>query len=867
MSSGPPSEPGQATLSRGATIGRYVILGLVGRGGMGEVYAAYDPELDRKVAVKLVRVKPGAGVTVTEGRQRTLREAQAIARLSHPNVVVVYDVGTFRDQVFIAMEFVEGNTVTYWVESQPRSWQEVLKVFMAAGRGLAAAHDKGLVHRDFKPDNVMVGKNGEVRVMDFGLARQVNGSGEPDSDPGVPIRSNAAADAAEALSGPHAADPMSTMVLNQPAGAAAAETSSGPTMLDARLTRTGAMMGTPAYMAPEQFLGTGTDARTDQFSFCIALYEALYGERPFRGNTMFTLTSAVVQGDIRDAPANTKVPFWVRKVLLRGLRPKASERWSSMLELLEALGKNPSAQRRKWLTITAIPMLPIALAFGIGKTIASREPPCSGGPAKLEGIWELQGPGEPETLRKIQIRRAFMATGKGYAADVYATVSKALTTYARNWVQMHRETCEATEIQREQSSEVMDLRMTCLQERLGGLRALSNVFSEATGEVVENSVSAANSLGSLDHCADVPVLRALVKPPDDAATRSRVADLRNRLAERKAMFDAGQWRRAREGMPELIAEARSTGYKPLLAETLLRMGTMLQRANATREAEETFMQAYLAAEGSRHDEVRAEAARGLLWVVGYLGGRHAEGQHWAKLADAILQRLGGHDLMQAWLVNDLGGLLGLMGKKQEMLTAEKDALRLKEKALGSNHPDVGFSEGNIAYSLFELGKSQEALQHIDRAVEIVRKGLGTSHPDYAIVLSNRGEILNALGRFEEARQSFETAIVTLEREVGVDDRNLAYALTGIGIGWLALGNPIEAIAPLERALKIRDTDSDATKRAETKFALARALWDSGRARARARALAEGAREGLSETSEPAKKAEVEEWLANHRSKV
>ena len=164
---------GQATLARGATIGRYVVLGLVGRGGMGEVYAAYDPELDRKVAVKLLRVKPGAGVSLAEGRQRTLREAQAIARLSHPNVVVVYDVGTFSDQVFIAMEFVEGNTVTYWVQAQARSWQEVLKVFMAAGRGLAAAHEKGLVHRDFKPDNVMVGRDGQVRVMDFGLARQV----------------------------------------------------------------------------------------------------------------------------------------------------------------------------------------------------------------------------------------------------------------------------------------------------------------------------------------------------------------------------------------------------------------------------------------------------------------------------------------------------------------------------------------------------------------------------------------------------------------------------------------------------------------------------------------------------------------------
>src|SRR5499427_7508889 len=162
-----------ATLARGASIGRYIVLAMVGRGGMGEVYAAYDPELDRKVAVKLLRVKPGNGVSLSEGRQRTLREAQAIARLSHPNVVVVFDVGTFEDKVFIAMEYVEGNTLTYWLQVQQRPWKEILKVFVDAGRGLAAAHDKGLVHRDFKTDNVMISRDRHVRVMDFGLARQV----------------------------------------------------------------------------------------------------------------------------------------------------------------------------------------------------------------------------------------------------------------------------------------------------------------------------------------------------------------------------------------------------------------------------------------------------------------------------------------------------------------------------------------------------------------------------------------------------------------------------------------------------------------------------------------------------------------------
>src|SRR6188508_3371075 len=174
MSQGSSATPdhGKAALARGASIGRYVVLGLVGRGGMGEVYAAYDPELDRKVAVKLLRVKPGAGVSLLEGKQRTLREAQAIAKLSHPNVVVVFDVGTFEEKVFIAMEFLEGNTAGFWSQSQNRTWHETLKVYVAAGRGLAAAHDKGLVHRDFKPDNVMVSRDGQVRVMDFGLARQ-----------------------------------------------------------------------------------------------------------------------------------------------------------------------------------------------------------------------------------------------------------------------------------------------------------------------------------------------------------------------------------------------------------------------------------------------------------------------------------------------------------------------------------------------------------------------------------------------------------------------------------------------------------------------------------------------------------------------
>ena len=187
-----------AALARGSSIGRYIVLAMVGRGGMGEVYAAYDPEMDRKVAVKLLRVKPGNGVTLSEGRTRTLREAQAIARLYHPNVVIAYDVGTFEDKVFIAMEYVEGKTLTYWLQSQERSWREILRVFMDAGRGLVAAHDKGLVHRDFKTDNVMISRDRHVRVMDFGLARQAERPTAPASRPAEPTGATSR-DAAQAI--------------------------------------------------------------------------------------------------------------------------------------------------------------------------------------------------------------------------------------------------------------------------------------------------------------------------------------------------------------------------------------------------------------------------------------------------------------------------------------------------------------------------------------------------------------------------------------------------------------------------------------------------------------------------------------------
>jgi len=259
--------------------------------------------------------------------------------------------------------------------------------------------------------------------------------------------------------------------------------------------------------------------------------------------------------------------------------------------------------------------------------------------------------------------------------------------------------------------------------------------------------------------------------------------------------------------------------------------------------------------------VRAAVATELAWVFGYQQGLYEEAERWSGIADAVLQRIGGHELLRAWQLNNIGAVRGLRGERGAALLAQQQALALKEKALGHDHPDVGVSEGNIAVELAALSRNQEALTHVDRSVALLENGLGAGHPDLATQYNNRGEILTVLGRPREARQAFEKAQVIWERELGLEDRNLAYALTGIGVTYLADSEPGTALAPLERAYKIREAqETDWTRRAETRFALARALWDTNRDRARARGLADQAREGYAKSAVKAKAAEVDSWL-------
>ncbi len=322
-----------AALAPPSAVGRYLVERELGSGGMGLVYAGYDPELGRKVAIKLMRPESGRA-DPSQGKARLLREAQALAQLTHPNVISIHDVGTFGDQVFIAMEYVEGCTLTDWLSAEKRTWSEIVSIFVQAGSGLGAAHAKGIVHRDFKPDNLWVGEDGRARVLDFGLARSIwTGHGEKLQ----------AADASREQS----------------------RLSPRLAMLRASLTETGKLLGTPAYMAPEQLGGEVGDARSDQFSFCVALYQALHGELPFRGESIEALLHQVKQRTVQEAPKSRGVPPWLRRVLLRGLSPNPADRYESMDGLLRELSQRPFVARRRILVPSAVVLLALTLVLGI----------------------------------------------------------------------------------------------------------------------------------------------------------------------------------------------------------------------------------------------------------------------------------------------------------------------------------------------------------------------------------------------------------------------------------------------------------------------------------------------------------------------
>ena len=747
-----------AELRSGDAVGRYVVRERVGGGGMGSVYAALDPELDRTVVVKLV--KPDVASDALSAR--LIREAQAQARLSHANVVTVLDVGTVGEQVFVAMEYVKGTTLASWQRAEKRSWRDIVTAYAQAGRGLAAAHGANIVHRDFKPDNALIDDEGRVLVTDFGIAHAIGSRDlREDDDAAAPRRD----------------DPLATP-----------------------LTQTGSLMGTPWYMAPEQHMRRGTTPATDQFSFCVALYEALYGEHAFAPEdaTVGQLAGAVVAGKVRDAPAGSEVPSWVRRALVRGLEKEPADRYPDMTHLIDALRHDPGVARRRWLVIGAIVAVFVAagvVAFG-KFTMSSRSKICDGMEARLDGVWDAE--------RKRAVRAAFDATELAYAEETFGIVDTALGRYSRAWIKARTAACEDTHVRREQTPMQMDLRMHCLDARLVELGALVGVLAGTDAESLPQAAPAVHALRSPDECSDAQALSAGVAPPP-AADAERVDALRAELARVTSLELAGRYN---DALPPAVAAAdaaRALGYRPLEAEALYILGRAQERADDHTGASTSLNDAVLAASASGSLRLELEATTSLMFLHGFAKQSYDEAKRYQRQAAALLEHAGGHAGVTAEVRFHMstGVVLHEIGNYAEAEEEFRIAIELAERGLDEVHPLFAQALNFSATAERHAGRTDRAMELSQRAAAITEASLGPNHPELARALDGIGSAYMSAGTFAEAEAPLLRALAIRRAVHGDQHEEVADSLSSLARALAMRGDYDGAIANLTEAADIR----------------------------------------------------------------
>ncbi|MFV8756439.1 tetratricopeptide repeat protein [Nannocystaceae bacterium ST9] len=728
-------------------LGRHLLLDEIGRGGMGVVHAAYDPKLDRKVAIKLMRTRGGPS------QRRMIREAQAMARISHPNVVQVYEIDEHEDQTYLVMEFVDGVTLKTWLGQQARTQREILTKFVAAGRGLAAAHAKGLVHRDFKPDNVMIRRDGQVLVMDFGLAR------------GHEARLETTLEQVREL---------------------------GPTL---EQTQASAIKGTPAYMAPEQFRGEPTDARTDQFSFCVALWEALHDQRPFRAANLAALAEAVNEGRI-DPPERDVVPAWLRRVVERGLSVDPDQRWPSMDVLLDALGRDPSRRRRALaLAAGVIAVSGLTLVGGAAWRAHQRSAAldeCERLGRAIEADWN------PAVAAALE--QEFMATAVPYAASTWSHTRPWLDDYAHAWSELRTQTCVEAELEHTRELDSHDSIVACLDEQRTTFAGLLAAWAELEPATLVAATQAAANLTPLAGCRDEAMLERIRAPEP---IRAEVASLRTRLDRIEALDLAGRYAQSLELALALQAEVDALGWRPLQAETLLELGELQANLGHYEDARRSHEQAFFHALAVGDDPTMLNAAAQLTHVVGYYLVDYEQGRLWGSIGEMLIVRLArSGSLREAALVGSIGGLATRRGEHAEALRRFERALEIKESVLGPDHPGVAGTLNSIGVVLYNQAKVGEALVYFRRSLAIEEAAFGPDHPRLGHSLNNLAVVLGVEGRREEALVHHRRALAIREAAFGPDHPDVATSLGNIGLLLAERGELDQALEYEQRALAI-----------------------------------------------------------------
>lgn len=806
-------------LDVGDQVGRYVIVSRLGSGSMGMVYGAFDPKLGRRVALKLLHETGDR----TRAHDRLLSEAQATARLAHPNVVSVHDVGEHEGRVFLAMEYVEGQTLRRFVADNRPHWREIVRMYIEAGRGLAAAHDKDLVHRDFKPDNVMVDGSGRVRVMDFGLA----------------------------------------MPADDPSSASEGD-------LEAAVASRKRMAGTPAYMAPEQFEGGIIGPHTDQFAFCIALYEALHGERPFAGSSAAELARTVTVGERRPVP-RSPAPASIGRALARGLSGRPPDRYPSMRELLADLQPTPVGQRALRWIIGGLVLTGAASAVGLRVAEARQERRCEDEAAVADAVWN--------DTRREETHEAILASKMTYAEPVARSVESSFDDLLGRWKQVRLDVCVERHVDESLSPTLASRAAECLESDLDAFDGVLERIAAGERSLVGRIAFSVASLEGPERCGSEAWLEHA--PPPDGA----LEELAEGLARARVSRSLEDWADAEQRARELLVEAReaeaieyvasaqlilcathvhhgrysqarasgvealtlslatgafhtayragwnlaineaSDGRDPDQARSWLRLSAALLRRAGVKESAHPWAthharEAYVFLEARRYREARESLDLALALQQSALGENHpltvelrglygrldaSQGRYedalatYREVARAYEDQFGPGSTRVADVRANAARVLALQGKTSEAVAEHRDVVRLCEEVEGPDGDVTGRSLVALAGSLLEAGEEEEAERTFRRAVAIFE----THRPDNDLGLATArvqlGITLYRKGLYADARKLLEPAVAHLRRARGEQDIDVARVMVALGYIALGEGNEAQARAILRRA--------------------------------------------------------------------
>ena len=796
-------------------VGRYRVGRRLGQGGAGTVHIGRDDELDREVAIKFVPCGDSE-----EAGARVLREARALARLSHPNIVQIYDYGRHDEHVYIVMELVEGRTLGDWLE-QPSPWSRRLELFVEIGDGLAAAHAAGVVHRDFKPSNVIVGADGRPRILDLGLARLGADSRRGSS---VPERLAESGESGESATPP-----------------------------DEVTTREGAVMGTPKFMSPEQWAGREVDPRTDQFSYCLCLFIAVYGEPPF----LMDSVAAGGSGPTIEVPAGSRAPFSLRRILARGLEFDPQDRFESMDALIGEL--RPLLRRRRWMAMGLVGLVAIAAGAGYGLRID---------PAAACDEADPDAPQWTEA-RRDGLAQRFADTERAYADDSFAFTDARLVAFVGDWNEQAQARCLA-EVRGELTDEAALGRRQCLLAQAARFERTVEILGELDADTLDRSAEIVRSLPQPVACEDP---RRAIEPAIQAAVD------RADLLRRAARYD--------DALAALELEA------PVPATVLHVRGLVAEERGEPTAAAEDLQAAFVRAELEERDGVAAAVATDLVRVYGYRLAKVQAAEALAITAQAKVDRVAPeHDPLRADLAAVLGrfalgrgdpaaaaehleravalrealddelGLaadLNLRAQAQAMLgeveSAQKGlrrALQIRTEALGPEHPLVGSNRLNLGHVASMQRDSAGAIEHFREAKRVLEAGHGADHPQAAAValalaneladaersaeaeaeLRHALEVYDARGmtveaakarstlglwlldseRIDAALTSFEAAASSMREALGPNNAHLAKVEFNTALALAEAGRHEDALAAIERAAAIDEAvyglDSD-----------------------------------------------------------